>query len=113
MGSLQYSSPPKMIIDSKRTYNATIKTTGGDIGLKLFGDKAPSTVNNFVFLAREGFYDGVIFHRVIENFMAQTGDPPGTGTGGRGYKFEEEFPPDMPHASPGGLPLANSRPHTH
>lgn len=112
MGSQQYSSPPKMIIDSKRTYNATIKTTSGDIGLKLYGDKAPSTVNNFVFLAREGFYDGVIFHRVIENFMAQTGDPTGTGTGGPGYKFEDEFHPELRHDSPGVLSMANSGPHT-
>ena len=70
MGSKQYSSPPEMSIDPNLTYSATIKTAGGDIVLRLYADKAPNTVNNFVFLARDGFYDGVIFHRVIENFMA-------------------------------------------
>lgn len=108
MGSQQYASPPPMTIDPERTYNATIKTAGGNIELRLYADKAPHTVNNFVFLARDGFYDGVIFHRVIKNFMAQTGDPTGTGTGGPGYKFEDEFHPDIRHDGPGVLSMANS-----
>jgi len=112
MGSQQYSSPPPMTIDTERTYHAKIKTTGGDIELKLYGEKAPGTVNNFVFLAREGFYDGIIFHRVIENFMAQTGDPTGTGTGGPGYKFEDEFHSDLRHDGPGVLSMANSGPNS-
>jgi cyclophilin family peptidyl-prolyl cis-trans isomerase len=112
MGSKQYSSPPEMSIDPNLTYSATIKTAGGDIVLRLYADKAPNTVNNFVFLARDGYYDGVIFHRVIENFMAQTGDPTGAGTGGPGYKFEDEFHPDLRHDGPGVLSMANSGPGT-
>ncbi|MFQ5942206.1 MAG: peptidylprolyl isomerase [Anaerolineales bacterium] len=112
MGSQQYSSSPPMSIDPDRTYSATIKTAGGDIGLKLHADKAPRTVNNFVFLAREGFYDNVIFHRVINNFMAQTGDPTGIGTGGPGYQFEDEFHPDLRHDGPGVLSMANAGPGT-
>ncbi len=112
MGSKQYSSPPEMSIDPNLTYSATIKTAGGDIVLRLYADKAPNTVNNFVFLARDGFYDGVIFHRVIENFMAQTGDPTGTGTGGPGYQFEDEFHPDLRHDGPGVLSMANAGPGT-
>ena len=112
MGSQQFSSPPPMSIDAERTYNATIKTDGGDIELRLHVEKAPNTVNNFVFLAREGFYDGVIFHRVINNFMAQTGDPTGTGTGGPGYKFEDEFHPELRHDGPGVLSMANAGPNT-
>ncbi len=101
-----------MTIDPERTYNATIKTAGGDIGLELHADKAPRTVNNFVFLAREGYYDGVIFHRVINSFMAQTGDPTGTGMGGPGYNFEDEFHPDLRHDGPGVLSMANAGPNT-
>lgn len=112
MGSKQYSSPPEMSIDPNLTYSATLKTAGGDIVLRLYADKAPNTVNNFVFLARDGFYDGVIFHRVIENFMAQTGDPTGTGTGGPGYRFEDEFHPDLRHDGPGVLSMANAGPNT-
>ncbi len=112
MASKQYSSPPPMSINPKLTYNATIKTAGGDIGIRLHADKAPNTVNNFVFLAREGFYDGVIFHRVINNFMVQTGDPTGRGTGGPGYQFEDEFHPDLSHDGPGVLSMANSGPGT-
>lgn len=112
MGSQQYSAPPSMTIDPEKTYDATIKTASGDIGLRLHADKAPRTVNNFVFLAREGFYDGVIFHRVINNFMAQTGDPTGTGAGGPGYSFEDEFHPDLRHDGPGVLSMANAGPDT-
>ena len=112
MGSKQYSSPQEMSIDPDLTYSATLKTAGGDIVLRLYADKAPNTVNNFVFLARDGYYDGVIFHRVIENFMVQTGDPTGTGTGGPGYKFEDEFHPDLRHDGPGVLSMPNAGPGT-
>lgn len=87
----QWSSAPAMEIDPSKTYHATIETTKGTIELDLYPNYAPKTVNNFVFLARQGFYDGVSFHRVISNFMVQGGDPTGTGRGGPGYQFEDEF----------------------
>jgi len=105
---MQFSSPPAMSLDASKSYNATIKTDKGDIRLTLESRKAPKTVNNFVFLARQGFYDGVIFHRVLADFMAQTGDPTGTGTGGPGYKFADEFHPDLRHDGPGVLSMANA-----
>jgi len=80
-----------MIIDTSKQYTATIETEKGKVVLELFAKDVPITVNNFVFLAREGFYDNTIFHRIIEDFMAQAGDPTGTGTGGPGYKFTDEF----------------------
>ncbi|MGZ9236019.1 MAG: peptidylprolyl isomerase, partial [Anaerolineales bacterium] len=80
--------------------------------VELFDDQAPKTVNNFVFLARQGFYNGTTFHRVIEGFMAQGGDPTGTGTGGPGYQFEDEFSPDLTFDKPGLLAMANSGPNT-
>lgn len=86
----QYSSPPAMQIDPKKKYQAIFKTSVGDITIELFADKAPITVNNFVFLARDGYYNNTIFHRVIENFMAQGGDPTGTGRGDPGYRFDDE-----------------------
>ncbi len=107
-----YSSPPAMGIDPQKTYTATIQTSDGDIILQLFADKTPNTVNNFVFLAREGFYDGVIFHRVIANFMVQGGDPTGTGRGGPGYSFADEFHPELGHDGPGVLSMANAGPNT-
>ena len=107
-----YSSPPAMQIDPTKTYFATIKTNKGDIRLQLFADKAPTTVNNFVFLARDKFYDGVPFHRVINDFMVQTGDPTGTGRGGPGYRFGDEFHPDLRHDGPGVLSMANAGPNT-
>lgn len=110
--SQQYDSPPPMVIDPSSSYRATIKTEEGDIVVDLAQGKAPNTVNNFVFLAQEGFYDGVIFHRVIEDFMAQTGDPTGTGRGGPGYKFEDEFHPDLRHDGPGVVSMANAGPDT-
>src|SRR3954466_14751497 len=88
-----YSAPPPMTIDSNKTYTGTIDTTGGKIEFELFPKDAPQHVNSFLFLAREGFYDGVIFHRVIPGFMIQGGDPTGTGTGGPGYKLRQEFNP--------------------
>jgi cyclophilin family peptidyl-prolyl cis-trans isomerase len=112
MPEKQYASPPKMVIDTTKTYSATVKTDIGDIVIDLYADKAPKTVNNFVFLARDGFYDGVIFHRVIKGFMAQGGDPTGTGMGGPGYRFEDEFDPSLRHDGPGVLSMANAGPGT-
>ncbi len=108
----QYSSPPAIAIDPKKKYTATFKTDKGDFVVELYADKAPKTVNNFVFLARDGFYDGVTFHRVIRDFMAQGGDPTGTGTGGPGYKFADEFHPTLKHSGPGILSMANAGPNT-
>jgi cyclophilin family peptidyl-prolyl cis-trans isomerase len=101
-----------MVIDPKKKYTATLSTDKGDIVLELFADKTPRTVNNFVFLAREGFYDGTIFHRVITDFMAQGGDPSGTGTGGPGYRFADEFHPSLKHSQPGIFSMANAGPGT-
>ena len=108
----RYSVPPPMTIDPKKRYTATFKTDQGDFVAELHADKAPMTVNNFVFLARERFYDGVTFHRVIRDFMAQGGDPTGTGTGGPGYKFADEFHPTLKHSGPGILSMANAGPGT-
>ena len=91
---------------------ATIQTTRGTIKLKLFDDKTPKTVDNFVKLADKGFYNGLKFHRVIANFMIQTGCPEGTGRGGPGYKFKDEFHPDLKHDGPGVLSMANAGPNT-
>ena len=87
----QYSAPPAMTIDPKKKYTATIETTAGNIDVEFYPEDAPQHVNSFIFLAREGYYDGVIFHRVIPGFMIQGGDPTGTGTGGPGYKLKQEF----------------------
>lgn len=105
----QYDAPPAMQIDPKKRYTATFKTDHGDIVIDLFADKAPNTVNNFVFLARDGFYDNTTFHRVIDNFMVQGGDPAGTGRGGPGYRFKDE-PGAMAlkHDGPGVLSMANA-----
>jgi cyclophilin family peptidyl-prolyl cis-trans isomerase len=103
-----YSSPPAMQIDPEKSYIATIATENGDIVLELYADKAPVTVNNFVFLAREGFYDDTTFYRVIPGFMAQAGDPTGTQGGGPGYAFADEFHPDLRHDGPGVLSMANT-----
>lgn len=108
----QWSKPPEMEIDPKKKYTATLSTDKGDIVLKLFADKVPVTVNNFVFLAHQGFYDNTIFHRVIANFMAQGGDPTGTGRGGPGYRFKDEFNPSLRHDKPGILSMANAGPNT-
>jgi cyclophilin family peptidyl-prolyl cis-trans isomerase len=112
MPSKQWSKPPSMEIDPKKTYTALIHTDKGDINIQLFTDKTPKTVNNFVFLARQGFYDGTIFHRVIKDFMAQGGDPTGTGRGGPGYNFADEFHPSLKHDKPGILSMANAGPNT-
>ncbi len=108
----QYPQPPSMTIDPSASHTATIRTNHGEIVLELFAGQAPKTVNNFVFLAGEGFYDGVIFHRVIENFMIQGGDPTGTGAGGPGYKFEDEFLSQPVFDRPGILAMANAGPDT-
>jgi len=107
---MNYSTQPPMTIDTSKQYTATIETEKGIIMLDLFAADVPVTVNNFVFLAREGFYDGSTFHRVIPDFMAQGGDPTGTGTGGPGYKFADEFTKHT-HVA-GALSMANSGPNT-
>jgi cyclophilin family peptidyl-prolyl cis-trans isomerase len=107
-----YPAAPSMVIDPGKTYTATISTDLGDIVIELFADKAPVTVNNFVFLARDGFYDGVTFHRVIRGFMVQGGDPTGSGSGGPGYRFADEFHPELRHDRPGVLSMANAGPGT-
>lgn len=101
-----------MQIDETKSYAATIQTNRGDIVLDLHADKAPRTVNNFVALARDGFYDGVTFHRVIADFMIQGGDPTGSGSGGPGYRFGDEFHPELLHDGPGVLSMANAGPNT-
>jgi peptidyl-prolyl cis-trans isomerase B (cyclophilin B) len=99
-----------MTIDSGKQYVATIETEKGNMGIELFASDVPVTVNNFVFLAREGFYDDTTFHRVIAGFMAQGGDPTGTGTGGPGYRFADEFTKHT-HVT-GALSMANAGPNT-
>jgi peptidylprolyl isomerase len=99
--ALQWSSPPTMQIDPSKSYEALFKTELGDFRVRLFPDQAPITVNNFVFLAKQGYYDDTTFHRVLPGFMAQGGDPTGTGAGGPGYSFEDEFDPDLQFDRPG------------
>lgn len=108
----QWKNPPAMEIDPSKQYTATISTNKGDIELDLHAKEAPKTVNNFVFLARQGFYDGVSFHRVISNFMIQGGDPTGTGRGGPGYRFEDEFKGNPHTHKTGTLSMANAGPGT-
>ncbi len=106
----QYKQAPAMTIDVAKKYSATIETSRGTIEVELFAQDAPLTINNFVFLAREGFYNGTKFHRVIPNFMVQGGDPTGTGTGGPGYKFADERN-SRKHGT-GTLSMANAGPNT-
>jgi len=108
----QWSTPPAMQIDHKKKYKAHMETDKGTMVIELFADKTPKTVNNFVFLSRENYYDGVIFHRVIDNFMVQGGDPTGTGRGGPGYKFADEFDASLKHDKQGILSMANAGPGT-
>jgi peptidylprolyl isomerase len=103
-----YSAPPPMTIDPSKSYTATFTTPRGDFVVKLRPDLAPQTVNSFVFLAREGFYNGVTWHRVLPNFMAQGGDPTGTGTGGPGYDVPDEFTTQVKFDKPGILAMANT-----
>ena len=112
MDKKQYAAPPPMTIDTAKTYSATFKTSHGEIVCDLFVKDAPKTVNNFVFLAREKFYDGTVFHRVIADFMVQGGDPTGTGRGGPGYKFEDELKNNPQKHQVGSLSMANAGPNT-
>ena len=108
-----YSDTPPKAIDPAKNYTATIEMAkGGKILIELYAKYVPDTVNNFVFLAKDGFYDCVTFHRVIPGFMAQTGDPTGSGSGGPGYRFEDEFNPNLRHDSEGILSMANAGPNT-
>lgn len=107
-----YNAPPPMTIDTSKEYEAIIRTEKGDMRFRLFDDQAPQTVNNFIFLATQGFYDGTSFHRVLENFMAQGGDPSGTGAGGPGYQFADEFDDSLSFDRRGLLAMANSGPGT-
>jgi len=112
MAGKQWKNPPEMRIDSDKTYLASIKTNKGAIELELYANYAPKTVNNFVFLAEDGFYDGVVFHRVISNFMVQGGDPTGTGRGGPGYRFEDEFAGNPLKHEAQVISMANAGPGT-
>jgi cyclophilin family peptidyl-prolyl cis-trans isomerase len=105
-------APPSGALDTSKTYTARLRTEKGEIVVELFADRAPKTVENFVNLARAGFYDGTTFHRVINGFMAQGGDPTGTGTGGPGYQFGDEFHPELRHDAAGILSMANAGPGT-
>jgi cyclophilin family peptidyl-prolyl cis-trans isomerase len=107
-----YDHPPEMALDPDKDYYANLVTEKGSVRIRLFAREAPQTVNNFVFLAREGYFDGTTFHRVIEGFMAQGGDPTGTGAGGPGYRIADEFHPDLRHDRPGILSMANRGPNT-
>ena len=107
-----YSAPPPMTIDTSKTFAATLETSKGTIVVDLFPKDAPKTVNNFVFLAREGFYDGTKFHRVINDFMIQGGDPEGSGRGGPGYRFEDETKGNPNKHKVGSLSMANAGPNT-
>ena len=102
--------PPSGALDKTKKYSARFKTEGGDFTVELFADKVPLTVENFVNLARSGFYDSTTFHRVIDGFMAQGGDPTGSGRGGPGYRFKDEFHASLKHDSPGVLCMANAGP---
>src|SRR3712207_2187104 len=108
----QFSKAPEMALDPEKDYFATFHTAHGPIRVKLYAREAPITVNNFVFLAKQGFYNGTTFHRVINDFMAQGGDPTGTGRGGPGYEIKDEFHPKRRHDRPGILSMANAGPNT-
>lgn len=109
-----FKSAPPMVIDPNKSYTATLQTDKGEIVIDLAAKDAPETVNNFVFLSQTGYYDGLNFHRVIKNppFMIQGGCPLGTGTGGPGYQFKDEFSPNQRHSGPGVLSMANAGPRT-
>ncbi|MHB1318920.1 MAG: peptidylprolyl isomerase [Anaerolineae bacterium] len=109
---MQWRQAPAMALRPGVRYGAVIHTGRGDIEVELYQDQAPVTVNNWVFLARKGYYDSVTFHRVIPGFMAQTGDPTGTGSGGPGYTFADEFSPALRHQGEGILSMANRGPAT-
>lgn len=108
----QWNKPPEMQIDQQKTYIVTIETPKGSIELELYPEYAPRTVNNFVFLVNQGFYNGVTFHRVIDNFMIQGGDPTGSGRGGPGYRFDDEFSGNPLRHDTGVISMANAGPNT-
>ena len=110
--SQQWDNPPEMQIDTDKNYACSMETDKGTIEIELYPQYAPKTVNNFVFLAGEGFYDGITFHRVIANFMVQGGDPTGSGRGGPGYRFEDEFAGNPLKHETGSLSMANAGPNT-
>ena len=110
--SKQYPNPPAMAIDPNKKYTAAFNTSAGEIVCELFAKDAPKTVNNFVFLARDKFYDGTVFHRVLADFMIQGGDPEGTGRGGPGYRFGDEVGAGKPKHKVGSLSMANAGPGT-
>ena len=112
MSEKTYDRPPEMDLKPGYDYHAVLVTGKGPIRVRLFADEAPETVNNFVFLARDGYFDGTTFHRVIKDFMVQGGDPDGTGAGGPGYEIPDEFNPDLKHDRPGILSMANRGPNT-
>ncbi|HKH10482.1 MAG TPA: peptidylprolyl isomerase [Rubrobacter sp.] len=107
-----YDRPPEMALKPGYEYYAAFVTGKGTVRVRLFAEEAPETVNNFVSLARDGYYDGTTFHRVIKDFMVQGGDPTGTGAGGPGYQIPDEFHPDLRHDRPGVLSMANAGPNT-
>lgn len=107
---MQWDSPPEMKIDTGKKYTAIIETEKGNLVIELFAKDVPKTVNNFVFLAREGYFNGTTFHRVLPDFMAQGGDPTGTGSGGPGYRFEDEFTSHKHQA--GTISMANAGANT-
>ncbi len=107
----RYDAPPAMTLDLDKDYEATLHTTKGTIRIRFFAEEAPLTVNNFVSLARDGFYDGVIFHRVVPGFVIQAGDPTGTGRGGPGYRFRDELDHPRPYRR-GTVAMANAGPNT-
>jgi cyclophilin family peptidyl-prolyl cis-trans isomerase len=107
----QYDAPHEFDLDLSKSYSANLDTNHGEIVIEFDAERSPNTVNNFVFLAREGFYDGVVFHRVIENFMVQGGDPTGTGRGGPGYRFRDELEGEGKYRR-GTVAMANAGPNT-
>ena len=112
MANQQWKNSPEMAIDVNKTYTVTIETPKGSMTVELYPEHAPKTVNNFVFLAREGFYNGVTFHRVINDFVIQGGDPTGSGMGGPGYSFEDEVKNNPLKHERGALSMANAGPNT-
>jgi peptidyl-prolyl cis-trans isomerase B (cyclophilin B) len=112
MSNKSYDRAPEMALEAGYEYYAYFVTEKGPVKVRLFAEEAPRTVNNFVFLARDGYFDGTTFHRVIADFMVQGGDPTGTGTGGPGYRIPDEFHPGLRHDKPGVLSMANAGPNT-
>ena len=112
MKKTNWSSPPENKLDTEKVYSGIMVTDKGEIKIQFYAKETPITVNNFIFLSREGYYDGLKFHRVIPDFMIQGGDIEGTGAGGPGYKFEDEIVPELKHDSPGILSMANAGPGT-